>query len=702
MKRLSAILVTLLLVLSISPAAAQDEQVYLYMRINPSAVYSDNPVLTVEVYTSGKNIKNVWAYWREKTFILKDDGVAPDKIAGDGVYTGIVDLTGEKFSFSYFWNSVSANMILGVKIELTNGEIKEYEGARFSVVKAGVKFPVVKLGDGLYATQYAFFIVDEKGEIFPDFPLDDIYCGKIYPEAYKKLYSVFPDVFDFITLMPAGTLYRKSDYRENVPYFVRVKNDVKNIGLPIFNDAAKYGSAGRLRGVIYHSYGYGSILDHEIGHAWGINIGQSLGLVTSGQHWIANSDIYCQMTEFYLYKGNYYKFIDNGDGTFKAVRNIDIKNLQYAPLTLYVMGLLPPEEVPPIHVLEGELDFTDLNRVKPEKIREVTIWDIIKAEGGERDPPYDTSQKNFTMAFIIVKPEKFTPAEYAFFSLVSKFYGSREKGEHYLTPFYTATGGRGTMNTTLPITIPTFKINVEKLNLKGYRGEETKLKVEVQPVHGYHKTVQISVEGLPSNFQTSVNPPSSTPPFTSIIRIQIPDEAHGTYTFNVVAYSPEYDWTEKVEGISLRIPWGDIQVLCDTYEKKIEKTGETSFTLRIEPVEGFKGDIKLDVVDAPAEITVTSNPETGTPPFTATINVKTYKTTPIGKHCFKLVITGNGIKRSLDLCVEVYETAETKEKPVEKVEEAKLEIKEIYIYLAVLLIATLTALIIFLKRKSSL
>lgn len=537
LKHLPVILIVLLVILPVLPAAPQEEQVYLYMKISPSAVYSDNPVLTAEVYTSGKNIKKVWIYWREKNFILKDNGVAPDRVAGDGVYTGIVDLTGEHFYFSYFWNSVSLNT-LGVKIELTNGEVKEYDGARFSIVKTGVKFPAVKLGDGLYATQYAFFIVDKKGEIFPNFPVDDMYCGKTYPEAYKKLYSVFPDVFDFITLMPAGTLYRKSDYRENVPYFVMVKNDVKNIGVPIFNDAAKYGSAGRLRGVIYHSYGYGAILDHEVGHAWGIDIGKSLGLVTNKHHWVANSDTYGQMTEFYFYKGNYYKFIDNGDGTFKAVKNIDMENVQYTPLTLYVMGLLPPEEVPPVHILEGEIDFSNLNKVKPERVKEITIWDVIKAEGGERDPPYESSQKNFTMAFIIVKPDEFTPAEYAFFSLVSKFFGSREKGEHYLTPFYIATGGRGTMNTILPITIPTFKINVDKLNLKGCRGEQVELEVEVQSIHGYDKTIQILMEGLPSNFQVSINPSSGTPPFKSIIRIQIPEEAHDVYTFNVIASSP--------------------------------------------------------------------------------------------------------------------------------------------------------------------
>ena len=692
-KRLLAILVVSLVVLPVLPAMPQEEQVYLYMRINPSVVYSDNVVFTVEVYTSGKGIKKVWVYRGKKSFELKDDGVAPDKAAGDEVYTGVVDLTEEFFYFTYLWDSVSANNVLGVRIELANGEVKEYDGAMFAVVKAGVRFPVVKLGDRLYATQYAFFIVDKKGEIFPDFPLDDMYCGKTYPEAYKKLYTVFPDVFDFITLMPAGTLYRKSDYKENVPYFVMIKNDVKNIGLPIFNDAAKYGSAGRLRGVIYHSFGYGAILDHEVGHAWGINLGKSLGLVTNKHHWIANSDIDGQMGEFYLYEENYYKFIDNGDGTFKAVRNVDMKDVHYSPLTLYVMGLLPPEEVPPVHIFEGEIDFSDLNRVKPESVREVTIWDIIEAEGGERDPPYETSQKNFTMAFIIVKPEEFTLAEYAFFSLVSKFFGSCEESEHYLTPFCTATEGRGFMNTTLPVVIPTFEVSIGSLSLEGVRGGEVGLEVEVRPVHSYDKTVQVFVEGLPGNFGVSVDPPSGKPPFKSIIKIKIPDEAHGTYKFNVVAYSPEDEWREEVKNLSLNVPWGDIQMLCDAAEKKVAKGGETIFTLQVIPVEGFKGKVSLSVVGAPTGVVVTSSPSSGIPPFTATIHVKATETAPAGRYCFEIRAAGGGVEHSMDLCVEVYETEETTE-----VEKAGLKIKEIYIYLAVLLVIALIALIIILKK----
>ncbi len=56
------------------------------------------------------------------------------------------------------------------------------------------------------------------------------------------------------------------------------------------------------------------------------------------------------------------------------------------------------------------------------------------------------------MAFVVVKNKAFTAAEYAFYSLISKYFASTEQGEYSLTTFYTATGGRATLNPRLPVT----------------------------------------------------------------------------------------------------------------------------------------------------------------------------------------------------------------------------------------------------------
>jgi uncharacterized protein (TIGR03437 family) len=64
--------------------------------------------------------------------------------------------------------------------------------------------------------------------------------------------------------------------------------------------------------------------------------------------------------------------------------------------------------------------------------------------------PAFPAQKDFNLAFVAVKNKPFTPAEFAFFSLVARYFASRDRGEFAATPFYTATGGRATLNPNLP------------------------------------------------------------------------------------------------------------------------------------------------------------------------------------------------------------------------------------------------------------
>jgi hypothetical protein len=120
-------------------------------------------------------------------------------------------------------------------------------------------------------------------------------------------------------------------------------------------------------------------------------------------------------------------------------------------LDLYLMGLIPSKEVPPIQILKNP-NITDHLRVTAESVATITIQDLIAKEGGERIPAAKNSPKSFNIAFIVVKNKAFTAAEYAFYSLISKYFASTAQGEFSLTTFYTATGGRATLNPRLPVT----------------------------------------------------------------------------------------------------------------------------------------------------------------------------------------------------------------------------------------------------------
>jgi len=458
----TAIALVLVGSLGITPEIYSDSDgvsTFLYHYFDPPVVYNDGRTpTTLEIVTTGQGIAQVSVTipWLG-TLPMYDDGTHADRVPNDGIYT-IDNITIKDMEWTLHFGGTHGVYDPRVTILKRDGtEETVYPMFGLGIVKEGEEFPAVQLGEGLYATEHAFFIVDPSGETLGvlNWPLGDIQCGKATFEATHKLYSVFPDIFDFVVVMPSGTIFDPQwDYKVTVPYFVRAKNEIRNIGIPLFDETAKFGSQGRLRGMIYHSFGTGQVLDHEIGHAWSAYLGQELGL-SSGGHWGRYSDVGGQMASYVshpdvpLGSGH---LVDNGDGTWRVEREPG-DNMPYSKLDLYVMGLIPPEEVPPVHLLINP-DFSDPQRVTAERVETYTIEQLMAAEGGERVPSWRESQKEFNIAFIAVKNKEFTPAEFAFFSLVAKYFTSKEQGDLGLTTFYTATGGRATLNAKLPVEIP--------------------------------------------------------------------------------------------------------------------------------------------------------------------------------------------------------------------------------------------------------
>lgn len=470
-KRFSGVVVVLLVLGSafgISPdvhSAPVDS--FLYYSFDPPVIYNDGQTPTVlEVATTGQGIAQVLVELPEVGYSsMYDDGTHGDRTAGDGIYTleGIT-LSAPIRSFEGTHGSYG----FGVKIVKNDGTEEINWEPTLGLVSADQYFPAIELSKGLfpreaiYATEYALFIVDPYGDTLgtPNWPLGNIKCGRTAFAAFHKLYSVFPDVFDFVVIMPSGAIFDpQRDYAENVPYFVRAKNEVQHIGISLFDNTARFGSQGRLRGMIYHSFGVGSILDHEIGHSWAADFGQAFDLTYCercyGNHWNPYSDIAGQMAAYIFHPevplGSGH-LMDNEDGTWRIERE-PADNTLYSKLDLYLMGLIPPEEVPPIHLLINP-DFSDPQRVTAQRVETYTIEQLMAAEGGERRPSWRESPREFNIAFIAVKNKEFTPAEFAFFSLVAKYFASQEQGDLSLTTFYTATGGRATLNARLPIEVP--------------------------------------------------------------------------------------------------------------------------------------------------------------------------------------------------------------------------------------------------------
>jgi hypothetical protein len=454
------------IVSSLPLAQAQEEfpQQNAWARVKPSIVWCGDAgsLVTIEVHIVGRNdvaVVQVTNRSEEDRFTLYDDGTHGDVTPADNVFT----LSGAQlYCNPYQVESQGTASWLGfLRVTLKDGRQQGNNyGISAGVVDPRFKgvFQVQDLGGGLSATAYAFFINDSRHEVMDGYPVTPVVCGKSNFEAYRKLYSVLPDSFDFALLTPGMQILRPDGFGENVPYDVLVSNSAQHIGLPTMDNSAQFGSAGRLKSAIYHSFGSMAIFDHEVAHTWGVAIGASLGLIDEGAatqgHWNKLSDIGGQLGAYYFSDGGLIgHFAYNGDNTWRLIPNTEVE--PYAPIELYIMGLIPPEQVPPIHILESP-DLSDPARITAASVRTVTIEGIIAAEGGRRAPGYPDTQTAFDMAFIVTQDWAYDDAAYAYFSLISHDLMSREapRAHSSLAPFYWATGGRATLNTRLPVDLP--------------------------------------------------------------------------------------------------------------------------------------------------------------------------------------------------------------------------------------------------------
>ena len=433
----------------------------VWTRVSPSVIWCGvrDSTTTIEAHIVGRaDIVGVRIVGPNETFTLYDDGTHGDPLAGDFAFTlaGAWPYCHTGLSLKY--GGTIGSWLGTLEATLADGTTLIDEKA----IRIGLAPPryrgktdVVYYDGGLSATSYAFFLQDIDCTIFDGYPVSSTDPRDASRAALRAFYSIFPDAFDLAIVMPGRTMFSSGEFGETSSQILRTANDVEHIGVPIYDDAAACGSAGRLRGVVVQPFGSIDLLDSEILNVWGADIGVPFGLAQpaglGSLSWNPQSDVGGQLASYCISEdGVAGRLAANGDGTWRLVPVAE--NEPYAPLELYIMGLIPAEDVPPMHIL-AELDLTNSERITAASVQTVTIEDIIAAHGGTRSPTSAESQKAFSAAFIVVQDGPFTDAEYVYYSLLSCHLMSGNPPEEFdqYAPFAWATGGRATLDTRLPV-----------------------------------------------------------------------------------------------------------------------------------------------------------------------------------------------------------------------------------------------------------
>jgi hypothetical protein len=264
----------------------------------------------------------------------------------------------------------------------------------------------------------------------------------------KKFYQYYGDFYDFINI-----IYDEGRFLNR--YHFSVSNNVQNIGVPIFDNAAFYGSKGRLKGIsVFPIPGFFDTAEpgflHEISHQW-VNYLSFEPLSWGIPHWPLStlaSEIMGWGTGQYT-QGLWfpYRIVPIDSNSWRLVADKTPK--VYSDLSLYLMGLIPSGQVGTHTIFNNQNQPWGDGEIWYGPVTYISGSDVV-SNMGERIPNYQDSQKIFNVATILVtkdglaKPEQMQLYDWfasrAALTQEVEYHTGFEKG--ISRPFYLATGGK--------------------------------------------------------------------------------------------------------------------------------------------------------------------------------------------------------------------------------------------------------------------
>ncbi|WP_350289679.1 hypothetical protein [uncultured Croceitalea sp.] len=219
----------------------------------------------------------------------------------------------------------------------------------------------------------------------------------------EKAYEYLNDSYDFIIILSVEASQPDDLFFGR---FTPVSNGIEGIGGNTFNNAASYGSEGKLKGIMYmprSEYVRNGPFLHEIAHAWA---NKNFLPTTVGGHW-GYAGVGGQLggfDELVSLGGNSYQGRlnnEDGFGTFANGGN----SIAYGNLELYLMGLIGPEELEAIQVAENPQAGGSFGQFTADAITVYSPQEMI-ANNGERVPSHQNSQKEYRALTVIISREK--------------------------------------------------------------------------------------------------------------------------------------------------------------------------------------------------------------------------------------------------------------------------------------------------------
>ncbi|HEV8375607.1 MAG TPA: hypothetical protein VGR38_05155 [Candidatus Polarisedimenticolia bacterium] len=342
-------------------------------------------------------------------FDLRDDGLPPDRVAGDFIFTAgpFVRNTSYPYPTHYQYDSDSPEGLYTTTFAFLAIEESDGTQSRF-LIHPQIGFlrsdipatPTTALSPDIVISPHLINIRTETRET-----QKMLRSGGDVSLLSLPIYQVLPDKIHQFIFVSTSKIEQVpwtsgSNFIAGIHGGVRV--DYSGTGQGIFDFSSGLGSQGVLMGFnALDSYDRGVLshnLTHELTHTWAAFISPSLGL-SDGSHWLPRSNVGSQLGGFL--------WTSNPDGSYTINCNEGRGGNTHAPpIDRYLAGLVDGSGVPLLMAYSeaspfpfnkcldsgGHLDASEITTVHP-------ISDL-QAMHGVRTPSPATSQKDFVLAFV--------------------------------------------------------------------------------------------------------------------------------------------------------------------------------------------------------------------------------------------------------------------------------------------------------------
>ena len=250
------------------------------------------------------------------------------------------------------------------------------------------------------------------GERFADAPQLDVVA------LSRAFYRTHPDSYDQLVIWTDSRVIQDA-----FAYEVTVANEVRGIGLDLFDFSRDFGSGGRLRSYAVMDFlgkypddpgqrflgenNTVSVLGQEVGHRWLAYLRFSDHTRQESSALLGRDDVHWSFfmdSDGSVMEGN--DIEDLGGGSFRTIGAVR----RYSRLDQYAMGLVSPAEVPPFFYVADPVNLSeqkdresapDTGVTFSGTRRDVLIDDVIAIEGA-RAPAASESARIHRQAFVYV------------------------------------------------------------------------------------------------------------------------------------------------------------------------------------------------------------------------------------------------------------------------------------------------------------